>query len=768
MKIISIHNLYSYLFLFVLFLIYSPSAAVAQCEATTLQEFFDCYGGTSNFSTHSRQAVSTFIQAEDAINTGNYQQAKTLIEDLFATYPQGSNLWWNIFNDPNGANIGTPHAYYGLRMIEDIVDHHLNGNPNVVAQKAVMNVVMVGCSEGVQPSTESELQNGTGTFVKNTIDPALRADDYRIVKQSFDFFSQYVTAITGGQLEIELNVLEVSDLCLPVSVSRTKPYFAYNGISPVWDAISEEVKSSTDWWWIIYPSHVPKQADFDDDAFITGGMGLDQKGGPAFIVDDKWIVRKPAHLGDGDYSDIERRIYLPQWFQHEFFHHLYRAYPELRLEVNGHDWFNRNFWAADFEGQFEADYYAETLHKRIQEDCVPMATKLRTRLSDNIQQQFTKLSMEELLGTYSLDNIQNDWHTGNIIKQNNRYYWRNKANVQWEVTPNLTDGKLETGGDSPYPGKDFFIELYQTIDGDYIPGVTALKFQGELYKKRFNSIRNSLPIEIALGDYERASTSSPLHEGEMVKEAGQFYWENKAGDRWLLSPDYQDEAFDLNNDSPTPDQDFQLILIDDECGSHVLGFQYAEEYYWRPKRDLMNESPRLINAIDDLALQENFGTYSIDLSEVFADPEDDVLLLFASSSASGLLSSSIEGQQLMLSGGELGDATIQVIAVDANGGLAMDEFTVQVQTTVANQTGPTSLPAMAIYPNPTRDYISIVGAPSHYNISLFSADKSFRQEFSVAGPKPRIDIGQLSPGLYLIQIRDLDDGSIQVRKVIKY
>jgi hypothetical protein len=47
----------------------------------------------------------------------------------------------------------------------------------------------------------------------------------------------------------------------------------------------------------MYPSHVPEFPDFDDEAFITGGMGADSKGGPVFIIDDKWIVRKPAHLG---------------------------------------------------------------------------------------------------------------------------------------------------------------------------------------------------------------------------------------------------------------------------------------------------------------------------------------------------------------------------------------------------------------------------------------------------------------------------------------
>lgn len=64
--------------------------------------------------------------------------------------------------------------------------------------------------------------------------------------------------------------------------------------------------------------------------------------------------------------------------------------------------------------------------------------------------------MDELVGPYSLDVIQNTWHEGNIIIENGEYYWKNKANVQWQVTPSFTEGKLKTGNDCPYPGQHFF------------------------------------------------------------------------------------------------------------------------------------------------------------------------------------------------------------------------------------------------------------------------------------------------------------------------
>ncbi len=759
-------NIYRVIQFQILWLLLLPFYAAAQnvlCDATTLEEFYACYGGQSAFSTHSVAAVTTFIEADDALQAGDYAQAKIWVDNLFNTYPKGSGVWWNVFNDPNGANIGTPHAYYGLRMMEDILDYQINGDPNVQVRKVNMKIVLVGCSEGIQPTTEAELQNGTGPFVTHAMDPALRESDYRIVKQSFDFFSRYVTAISKGALEVDVEIIELDTLCLPVGVTTTLPHLAYSGIEPVWDALTEELKDSTDWWWILYPSHVPEFETFNDEAFITGGMGSDYKGGPVFIIDDQWIVRKPAHLGEGLYSDIERRIYLPQWLQHEFFHHLYRIYPELALEVNGHDWFDPGFWPSDFEGQFETDYYAETLHKRLQVNCAPLATKLITRVQDGLDTLYSTFSMDELLGSYSLDVILNPWHEGNMLEEGGKYYWKNKANVQWEVTPNFAEGKLETGNDSPYPGEDFFIELYRTVEGDIVPGAIALKYQGEFYKKRFELLRESVPMEIVLGLFERVPHVNTQHTGSIIKSTGQLYWESDAGDTWSLTPNTADEYLSLNNDSPTPDENFQLILVDVDCGIYALGFKYLDYYYWKPKRSVLNESPIRVNGIADLELQENFGMYTINLSDVFEDPEGDSLLLFVTSEESTLVSASINGQQLLLSGGEVGMTTIYVMALDANGGLAVNEFVVQVNPIVSTKEVQSTI---SVFPRLTHDFIYIAGSAG-FEISLISLDNSYQQVIPVSGDSISIDLSHLSPGMYLLLFTDPRNGSTKVKKVIK-
>jgi hypothetical protein len=758
----------SYLKSFILAIWLCPLLASAQnpnCEAKTLEAFFACYGGQSAFSTHSIKAITTFIQSEDALKAGDYVQAKKMIDDLFKTYPKGSNLWWNVFNDPNGANIGAPHAYYGLRMMEDIIDHGLHGDPNVKAKKVYMKFVLVGCSEGIQPNTKAELQNGSGTFITNKIHPDIKKDDYRIVKQSFELFGQYIKAITKGGLEIEMDFVELDQLCLPVKVTTTKPYLSYGGIEPVWKALSQGLKDSTDWWSIIYPSHVPEAPVFDDESFITGGMGADYKGGPVFISDDKWIVRKPAHLGSGKYSDIERRIYLPQWVQHEFFHHLYRIYPELALEVNGHDWFNLNFWPSDFEGQFETDYYSETLHKRLQVNCAPMTSRLITRVQKDLTALYNTLTIDELRGPYSLDVVQNAWHEANIIQENGKHFWKNKANVQWTVTPSFTEGKLKTSNDNPYAGQDFLIELYKTVEGDYVPGAIALKFNGESYKKRFNLLRNKVPMEISLGLFERVPKLNTQHSGNMVKTAGQFFWKSDAADNWTLAPNIKEENFSLLSGSPTPGEKFQLVLTESGCGVHALGFRYQDYYYWKPKRSAANGSPIVTKGLADLELPKNFGSHSINLADVFRDPEGDSLLLFVTSDQSTLVSADIDAAMLTLTGGGVGEATIYLMALDANGGLAVDDFKVKVTPTVSTTDAGSDF---SISPRLTQDYIYIIGPSANYTLSVIAMDKSCQQMIPVSAEQTRVDLSHLPSGIYLLMITDPVHKTTKVEKVVKY
>ncbi len=171
-------------------LAFFAASAQGNCDAATVDELFACYGGKSVFSEHSIRAVTTFIEAEDAIKSGNYSKAKILLDDLYKKYPIGDNIWWNVWNAPNGANIGSPNGYYGLRMMEDIVQYGLNPNPNAKVTKANMAIVLVGCSQGIAPQTKADLQNGTGKQVTHSLNPQLKENNFRINRQTIDLITK--------------------------------------------------------------------------------------------------------------------------------------------------------------------------------------------------------------------------------------------------------------------------------------------------------------------------------------------------------------------------------------------------------------------------------------------------------------------------------------------------------------------------------------------------------------------------------------------------
>jgi hypothetical protein len=76
-------------------------------------------------------------------------------------------------------------------------------------------------------------------------------------------------------------------------------------------------------------------------------------GADVFVDGPLAVAQLAAHLGRGPYTSLERRAYLPQWLQHEFFQHLFRTWPEFKLEARSHQWFDRSKWPRDFEGRLE-------------------------------------------------------------------------------------------------------------------------------------------------------------------------------------------------------------------------------------------------------------------------------------------------------------------------------------------------------------------------------------------------------------------------------
>jgi len=348
---------------------------VAQVAAPPSDSLLAPWGGPSQFPPLYRTSLDAFVTAEGAYRGGDYRRASEILNAFWASHPPGTPEWERAIRHAQtlattkGVNFGAPAFYYALRMLTECVEWRLHGDPKVAPHAVHWTVVLAG------RSNDGDLHHRLAPGI---------ADH---VGESTYLFTEYIRAITDGRLKVDVRVLPLPELDVPVErltrsvqAGGTSYEVAFADIVPaamprIWKAVPEEVRAATDWWWVLYPSHVPLGATTN---YITGGMGVGPDGvSPAFVIDDLWLVRIPPTLGSGLYTSEERRAYLPQWLQHEFFHHLYRSYPGFGLEASGHQRFDRKRWPEDFDGALEADYFAESVHKRLRDARPPLDVALR-------------------------------------------------------------------------------------------------------------------------------------------------------------------------------------------------------------------------------------------------------------------------------------------------------------------------------------------------------------------------------------------------------
>ncbi|MBI9068545.1 MAG: PKD domain-containing protein [Salinivirgaceae bacterium] len=169
----------------------------------------------------------------------------------------------------------------------------------------------------------------------------------------------------------------------------------------------------------------------------------------------------------------------------------------------------------------------------------------------------------------------------------------------------------------------------------------------------------------------------------------------------------------------------------------------------------LNEIPVVENPISDINLDEDFGTYTIDISAVFSDPDSDVLTYSAISDSESVVTVSIYEAILMLTGVGTGTATITVTANDGNDGTVNDMF-------IANII-PTGIYIIEfgdiarIYPNPSKGifyfelidnvcndlFVKIIDAKGQVIFSNSQITKSIEI----------IDLSNYTKGIYFIQLK---------------
>ena len=455
-----------------------PTVPPGEFDSTAdLESFFQQYGGEDAFGQPAVAAVSNFLAVEDALRAGDFTGARGMLDALWARYPIGDPAWFNTPYSPRGAFLGSPTAYYGLRMLDEFTNQMLASDDHK-PDHIRLTVVLVGCSEGTQATTEEELDAGTGKQVQLTLNEELDANADEWFDEATWTFRQYVSGITGNNLIVDLGIQRLPDVCVPVATTRDGSTSAsMTNDRAVWDAMPAEVTAVTDMWWVLYPSVVPSDGALADTPFITDGVSLLPSGAPVFTSDDLWVVRKPVQLGDGPYTSVERRTFFGQWMQTQFFHHLFRAYPEFELEVKGNDWFDRESWPDDFVGVMEPDYFAEALHRRLAFADVPLSVMLR--YAPPRPGTFASFDTALLLGEYD---------GGSIAADGDNFLWTSDDDESWTLTWDAETGRLLTGADSPNlaltGGDAFTLALARDANGDYTDEIIGFRYLGELYLKQ--------------------------------------------------------------------------------------------------------------------------------------------------------------------------------------------------------------------------------------------------------------------------------------------
>lgn len=446
-----------------------------------LANFFASHGGVNAFGQQAVDAITTYLSVDELLRTNDLVGANNELSALWNQYPAGDSSWRTTPYIVNGAHIGAPSAYYGLRQLSDLVAHRLAGGGS--GTPIHLTIVLAGCAEGVQATTLAELESGGGQQVRLDLDQRVLETD-EVFGQATGAFTEYVEAMTQGGLNVITRVAHLPQACVPIETRATPPYrYAHvTSLTPLWDAMPAAITEQTDWWWVLYPSAVPEQhSELKDLEFIAGGMATHPDGAPVFLSDDRWVLRIPPHLGSGDWSNIERRTYFPQWLMHELFHFLFALYPEFELEVESHQWFDRTTWPGDFSGRYEADYYVEALHKRLWDASPTLTNKLRFKPPSPAL--FGGIDVASLVGSYQRIPVENSWHQGEISYENDTLRWTNMAGVSWGL--GYAGGSvILTDEDNPYDN-DFIIALARDPDsGEYTSEVIGFRFNSELYARQ--------------------------------------------------------------------------------------------------------------------------------------------------------------------------------------------------------------------------------------------------------------------------------------------
>lgn len=183
-----------------------------------------------------------------------------------------------------------------------------------------------------------------------------------------------------------------------------------------------------------------------------------------------------------------------------------------------------------------------------------------------------------------------------------------------------------------------------------------------------------------------------------------------------------------------------------------------------------NEAPIVANMIDNQMIEQAFGNRTIDLSNVFTDPENDGLTFFVSSSDVTIANVSVIGNTLTFTEGTaIGTTTITVIADDGNGNTTSTTFNITVSVFTALENSSFSR-AVSLYPNPASKFVLVSSEKfvSKQANFYWSDNTGKRIEIPLKRHDSKtyhFDLEAIPTGIYLLLIEV--DGELGVKRLSK-
>jgi len=529
-----------------------------------LQEFYNSKGGKGKFPQHYRNGLEALLYGQEDVQTGNFNKARKRVENIFAKQPLYSDTWVQS-HTMFGLNVGSPIAYYGLRMLDFVT--RVGDIPTIGTLQ--MTVVVAPCAS----VTRVTLPNYKMETVQLKTSKGILKHDSNILHQSTDLFRRWVKAITGG-LEVKLVVYKMKQCTTVTSTDQAskKIVLAYPDSTQMIRSVPDDIYGNTNFWMVIAPSSVPGDGSAYDRYFITGGMGIYGNNQPLFIADDKHFTRKISHIYNGPYSAVENRAYQPQWFQHEFMHHLYGKWSNFELEKTGHMWFDRSTWPSDFEGKWEPDYYSESIDKRLLNASPSLADGLSAY--ERIPSKIGNRELNIVKGLYAENQITNGWHIVYLYPssqdENNILMWSNAAGVTWRF--NRESDSLFSENSSPYGRNELKFIFAQEAVTHFVE-----RFN---YEKLVPDKIGSKSLAHLVGEYIRYPIENPWHTIRLQKISNsKMSWTNNANVSWNLSK--KSNSLYSVPSSPYGEEEILFLFAPPGSTSVVAGLQVGPDIYMK-------------------------------------------------------------------------------------------------------------------------------------------------------------------------------------------